>query len=75
MNYLPFPGYTDPDELEIPNSPVEVQSRVLKEAISYTDINFKFLLGKRNLLHGEAPLTNEVRNILNINDTVNEKRR
>lgn len=74
MDYLPFPGYTDPDDLEIPNSPVEVQSRALKEAIDYTDINFKFLLGKRNILYGEAPLTNKVRNILDINSAPNEEK-
>lgn len=74
MDNLPFPGYTDPDDLEMPNSPVEVQSRALKEAISYTDINFKFLPGKRNILYGEAPLTNKVRNILDINGAPNEEK-
>jgi len=74
MDYLPFPGYTDPDELEVPNSPVEVQSRALKEAIDYTDINCKFLLGKRNLLYGEALLTNKVRNILDIDSAPNEEK-
>lgn len=75
MDYLPFPGYTDPDDLEIPNSPVEVQSRALKEAINYIDINFKFLSGRRNLLYGEAPLTNTVKNILDINGAPNEEKK
>lgn len=74
MDYLPFPGYTDPDDIEISNSPLEVQFRALKEAINYTDINFKFLSGRRNILYGEAPLTEKIRNILNIYNAPNQEK-
>lgn len=74
MDYLPFPGYTDPDDIEIPNSPLEVQSRALKEAININDINFRFLSGRRNILYGEAPLTEKARSILNIDNAPKEEK-
>ncbi len=74
MDYLPFPGYTDPDDIEIPNSPLEVQSRALKEAININDINFRFLSGRRNILYGEAPLTEKARSILNIDNASKEEK-
>lgn len=74
MDYLPFPGYTDPNDIEIPNSPLEVQSRALKEAININDINFRFLSGRRNILYGEAPLTEKARSILNIDNAPKEEK-
>lgn len=73
-DYLPFLDFTDPDALKTPDSPLEIQARVLKRAINITDINFKFLSHQSNILYGEAPLTEEIRSVIGITSIDNESK-
>lgn len=71
-DYLPFLDFTDPDALKTPDSPLEIQARVLKRAINITDINFKFLSHQSNILYGEALLTEEIKSVIGSASTDNE---
>lgn len=66
MDYLPFPGYADPDKIAAPESPAHAQQIALKEAININEVNFKFQPGNYNVLYGEAVLTPEAKSILNL---------
>lgn len=74
VDYLPFLDFTDPDNLKTPDSPLELQTRTLKKAIDITNINFKFLSQQSNILYGELPLTEEIRNIIGITSIDNENK-